>query len=128
MAKEFQKLVKLAERLRSKNGCPWDKKQTINSMLEHFLEEANEVKSAIKKCDYKNLREELGDLIFTILMIAQIARERRLFNINQVLRDIDKKIRRRHTWVFGKQKARDAKHALKMWRENKKREKSRRCK
>ncbi len=92
------------------------------------MEEANEVKVAMKKRDYKNLKEELGDLIFTMLMISQIARERRLFNINQVLRDINKKIRRRHTWVFGKYKARSAEHALKMWRANKKREKSQKCK
>lgn len=124
MSKEFSKLVDLAARLRSKNGCPWDKKQTIDSMLEHFLEEAREVKTAMKKRDYKNLREELGDLIFTIIMIAQISREKKLFNINQTLRDIYKKIRRRHTWVFGKHKARSAAHALAMWRKNKRREKS----
>lgn len=126
--KEFQKLVDLAARLRSKNGCPWDKKQTIDSMLEHFLEEAREVKAAMKKHDHKNLCEELGDLIFTMIMIAQIAKEKKKFNINNVLRDIYKKIRRRHTWVFSKHKVRSAEHALKMWRANKRREKSQICK
>lgn len=124
MSKEFKKLVDIAARLRAKNGCPWDKKQTIDSMLEHFLEEADEVKVAMKKHDHVNLREELGDLIFTMIMIAQIAKEKKKFDINNVLRDIYKKIRRRHTWVFGKQKARSAEHALEMWQLNKKREKS----
>ncbi|KKQ71488.1 MAG: tetrapyrrole methyltransferase domain-containing/MazG-like protein domain-containing protein, dITP/XTP pyrophosphatase [Candidatus Peregrinibacteria bacterium GW2011_GWC2_39_14] len=122
MSKEFNKLVRIAALLRAKNGCPWDKKQTIDSMLEHFLEEADEVKQAMNKKDYKNLREELGDLIFTMLMITQIAKERKLFNINQVLRDIDKKIRRRHTWVFGKHKVKTAEEALAMWKKNKMRE------
>ncbi|MBI5152795.1 nucleotide pyrophosphohydrolase [Candidatus Peregrinibacteria bacterium] len=119
----FSKLVDLAARLRSKNGCPWDKKQTIDSMLEHFLEEAAEVKIAMKKHDHKNLREELGDLIFTMIMIAQIAKEKKKFDMRDVLADIHKKIRRRHTWVFGKHKACSAEHALEMWRKNKRKEK-----
>lgn len=120
MPERFIQLKKLAEKLRGKNGCPWDKKQTIKSMLENIIGEAEEVKEAIEKEDYENLKEELGDLLFNIVMIAQIAEEKKLFTISEVLRDIEKKILDRHTWVFGKDKAKTADEALALWKRNKK--------
>ena len=119
---KFEDLLALAKKLRSKTGCPWDKKQTIESMLKCLSDEAEEVAQAISKKDHKNLREELGDLLFNIVLITQIAKEEKLFTMDQVIRDIDKKIRRRHTWVFGKHKVKDADHALELWKKNKIRE------
>lgn len=117
-------LEKLAEILRSEKGCPWDRKQTIQSMLEHFMEESDEVKQAIQKKDFPNLREELGDVLFQIIMIAQIAKEEDLFNFTDVINDIDHKIRSRHTWVFGEDKASTPEEALELWKRNKSKEKS----
>lgn len=122
----FPDLINLAEKLRSATGCPWDRQQTIESMLEHLEEEAGEVKEAIHKGDHKNLREELGDLLFQIVMISTIAKEKKYFTMNDVLRDIDKKIRSRHTWVFGKDKAKTPEEALAMWKRNKEKEKAKR--
>ncbi|MBU1992098.1 MAG: MazG nucleotide pyrophosphohydrolase domain-containing protein [Patescibacteria group bacterium] len=120
MPDRFKKLVKLAEYLRGANGCPWDKKQTIESMLEHVKEEAEEVYEAIEKGHAESLKEELGDLLFNVIMIAQITKEKGKFDIGDVLRDIEKKIIDRHTWVFGGDKAKTPEEALAKWKENKK--------
>jgi len=124
----FKDIEWLAKKLRSKTGCPWDRKQTISSMMENLSEEAEEVTQAIKNKDHINLKEELGDLLFQIVMIAQIAKENRQFDIKGVLKGIDKKIRSRHTWVFGKEKAKTAEEAISMWLKNKEKEKQKKAK
>jgi tetrapyrrole methylase family protein / MazG family protein len=121
----FKDILLLAEKLRSKTGCPWDRKQTIESMLKHLIEEAEEVKQAIHKKDHVNLQEELGDLLFQIVMIAQIAKENKKFDMEKVLQNIYKKIVSRHTWVFGKDKAKTPEEAVEMWLKNKQKEKKR---
>lgn len=120
----FQELLRLAAILRSPEGCPWDRKQTIQSMLEHLDEEAGEVKQAIQKGDDQNLSEELGDLLFQIIMITQIAQEEGKFTMDEVISKIDHKIRSRHTWVFGDDKAETAEEALELWKRNKQQEKN----
>ncbi|MBI2634669.1 nucleotide pyrophosphohydrolase [Candidatus Peregrinibacteria bacterium] len=117
--KTFEDLCRLAEKLRSDTGCPWDRTQTVSSMLECVDEEADEVCGAIKKEDYENLEEELGDLLFQIIMISQIAKENGHFNIDGVIAAIENKIISRHTWVFGKDKAETPDEAIAMWKENK---------
>lgn len=115
----FQNLCKLAAKLRSGTGCPWDRAQTISSMLKCIKEEAEEVCQAIENGDHENLKEELGDVLFQVIMIAQIAKENKYFTIDEVLKDIDCKIRSRHTWVFGKDKANTPEEAIAMWKKNK---------
>jgi len=88
-------------------------------MAENIENEAREVAQAFAKHDWKNLREELGDVLFNIVLTAQIAEEEKKFTIRDVLNDIDKKIRSRHTWVFGKDKAKTPEEALEMWNKNK---------
>lgn len=117
--KTFEDLLKLAEILRSENGCPWDREQTIASMLKHMDSEVHEVREAIENGDHDNLREELGDVIFQIIMIVQIAREHKYFEMGDVLNDIHEKIVSRHTWVFGDEKAQSPEHAIEMWTRNK---------
>lgn len=125
MAKKTLKdLCNLAKKLRSETGCPWDRKQTIASMLQYIENEVKEVSEAIKNADHKNLREELGDVLFQIVMIAQIAKEKGYFNIDQVVNDIYKKIVSRHTWVFGKDKAKTPEEAIEIWKLNKLKEKN----
>ena len=76
---EFTRLVKLMETLRSDEGCSWDKKQTTDSFKTFLLEEVYEVVEAIEKQNAKMLQEELGDLLFHIVFIAQICKEQQPF-------------------------------------------------
>ena len=124
--KTFQDLCKLAEKLRSSTGCPWDREQTILSMLKCVENEAREVCEAIENGDHENLKEELGDVLFQIVMIAQIAKEHGYFNIDDVIQRISHKIVSRHTWVFGKDKAKTPEEAIAMWKKNKRAEAKRR--
>jgi len=119
----FKDLLKLAEILRSEKGCPWDREQTIASMLEFIESEVHEVRVAIENGDHENLREELGDVMFQLIMVAQIAKENGYFDIDDVIKDIDIKIRDRHTWVFGDDKVETAEEAIALWRKNKAKEK-----
>ncbi len=119
----FKKLCYLAERLRAEDGCPWDREQTIASMLECVEEEAREVRVAIENGDHENLKEELGDVLFQIIMITQIAKEHDYFTIDDVITNIDKKIRSRHTWVFGDKSAATSEEAINLWKQNKRKEK-----
>ncbi len=121
--KSIRDLKILAEKLRSETGCPWDRKQTIASMLQYIEEEVGEVRQAIENGDHENLREELGDVLFQIVMISQIAKEHNYFTLDEVVTDVYNKIRSRHTWVFGKDKAKTPEEALEMWRRNKEEEK-----
>lgn len=123
MKHSFQRLIDIAIQLRSDNGCPWDRAQTIESLMEGLEEESGEVLDAVKKGDYENLREELGDLLFQIVMVSQIASEERLFTMKEVMDDIVKKLIDRHSWVFGTDKAETAEEALKKWKENKEKQK-----
>lgn len=120
--KSLKDLKDLAEKLRSDTGCPWDRKQTIASMLKCIDEEVHEVRQAIENGDHDNLKEELGDVLFQIVMIAQIAEEHKYFDLDDVVKGIYDKIKSRHTWVFGKDKAKTPEEALEMWRKNKKKE------
>ena len=122
MAKTLKDLKALAQKLRSPLGCPWDRKQTIASMLKYIDEEVEEVRQAIENGDHDNLKEELGDVLFQIVMISQIAKENKYFDLDDVITNIYKKITSRHTWVFGKDKAKTPEEAVKMWKRNKKKE------
>lgn len=117
----FDNLLKIAKKLRSPTGCPWDREQTIKSLAPKLAEEAEEVLQAIEKNDHKNLEEELGDLLFNIVLIAQFASEKKLFKMDGVLKKVTQKIIARHSWVFGadRHRVKTAKDALLLWQENK---------
>lgn len=119
---EFNNLVKLAKKLRAPGGCPWDQKQTIESLAKCIKEESDEVLEAIHKKDHPNLKEELGDLLFSMIMMMNIAAEEEHFTIEDVLKDIEEKIISRHSWVFGDDKAATAEEALELWKKNKEKE------
>lgn len=123
--KTFTDLCELAAKLRSDTGCPWDRKQTIESMLKCTDEEVLEMRQAVEKGDYENLKEELGDVLFQLVMISQIAKEHGHFDIDEVIEGISEKIISRHTWVFGDDKASTPEEALEMWRRNKEKERTR---
>lgn len=114
---EFSKLVELVAYLRSDDGCPWDQKQTMESMIECLREEAQEVVDAVEAGDMENLREELGDLILQGVFYAQLADEKDLFSVDQVLRDLNEKLVRRHPHVFGDETAENPSQAIDRWDE-----------
>lgn len=98
----FDRLVKLMETLRSDEGCPWDRKQKIAAFKTFMLEEVYEIIEAIEKEDLPELKEELGDLLFHIVFIAQICKERNAFDIEDVIEDVYRKMYHRHPHVFEK--------------------------
>ncbi len=113
----------MAAKLRSKDGgCPWDQKQTVESLKKCILEEAAEVAEAIDEGDAKHIEEELGDLLFNMVLIAQIASEKGDFDMKGVLERIGEKIISRHTWVFGTDKASTPEEAVALWMKNKEKE------
>lgn len=112
---EFDRLCEIVRRLRAPGGCPWDREQTHASLVPGLLEEAYEVKDAIRAQDDRNLREELGDLLLQAVMHAQIASEEQRFTIAEVAHEIGDKLVRRHPHVFGHAQADDSGAVLKQW-------------
>ncbi len=119
---EFTKLVELMESLRGERGCPWDKKQTEKSFTTFLLEEVYEVIEAIEKEDHQGLKEELGDLLFHIVFLAQISKERGRFDIKDVVTGAYDKMYRRHPHVFSSDAGEQP--VEKRWEEIKKAEKA----
>ncbi len=119
--------IHIIEKLRSENGCPWDKEQTHESLKPCMREEAAEVLAAIRILDKtgnpENLREELGDVLLQVVMHSQIAKEEGLFTLEDVVQEVSEKMVRRHPHVFGTVQADDSSQVLKNWEEIKKAEK-----
>jgi tetrapyrrole methylase family protein / MazG family protein len=109
--------------LRGENGCPWDRKQTHQSLRPYLIEEAYEALDAIEGGDPAHIREELGDILLQIYLHAEIARERNQFTIDDVAQSIIDKIILRHPHVFGDATVRDADHVAERWEQIKKTEK-----
>lgn len=100
MSQELNNLVELMARLRAPDGCPWDRRQTHDSLKPFLLEEAYEVLEAIEEGDPVSLKEELGDLLLQILFHSQIASERAEFTFDEIARHLGQKLIRRHPHVF----------------------------
>ncbi|HOQ14035.1 MAG TPA: nucleoside triphosphate pyrophosphohydrolase [Bacillota bacterium] len=122
---EFSDLCDIMMLLRSKDGCPWDKEQTHESIRSNFIEETYEAVEAIDKNDMKLLREELGDVMLQIVFHAEMERERGVFDINDVIDDICKKLVLRHPHVFGDVVADTSEEVLSNWDAIKAQEKER---
>src|SRR5882724_9100148 len=97
----FVQLVDLMRRLRAPGGCPWDREQTFETIKPYMLEEAYEVAEAIDNKDYKELREELGDLLLQVVFFCEMANDAGHFNVEDVVKAISDKLIRRHPHVFG---------------------------
>ena len=100
MSQAFNDLVSVVARLRSPEGCPWDVKQTHESLKPFLLEEAYEVLDALDARNPGHLREELGDLLLQVLLHAHIESEEQTFDIEDVITDLTRKLIRRHPHVF----------------------------
>lgn len=122
---KFRTLVEVMARLRAPGGCPWDRKQTFDTIKTYLLEETYEVIDAIDARDWPGLAEELGDLLLQPVFFAEMAAEEGLFTISDSLDAINGKLVRRHPHVFGDATAETAEDVRERWDEIKKREKRR---
>jgi tetrapyrrole methylase family protein/MazG family protein len=103
MSHHFTKVVELMATLRAEKGCPWDRKQTHESLKPYLLEETYELLETIDQRDDAKLREELGDVLLQVIFHSQIANEQGTFTIENVLETLAEKLIRRHPHVFGSQ-------------------------
>ena len=114
----FTDLVNLMERLRSPEGCPWDREQTYATLAPMLLEEAYEAFEAVERAregSPQELRDELGDLLFQIVFYAQVAKERGEFTIDDITTSIHNKMVRRHPHVFADARADSSADVLRSW-------------
>lgn len=102
MTQGIEGLLDVMRRLRDpQTGCPWDKEQTFATIAPYTIEESYEVADAIQRNDVRDLKEELGDLLFQVVFHARIAEEMGLFNFDDVATGMSEKLIRRHPHVFG---------------------------
>lgn len=114
---QFNELIRIIKKLRSPDGCPWDREQTAESLKSALIEEVYETIAAIEAKDESNTQEELGDMLLLVAMISQIKHEEGHFNISDVLSELNDKLVRRHPHVFTDKKAANAEEALSNWEE-----------
>jgi XTP/dITP diphosphohydrolase len=100
MGEAVAEVARVADRLRAPGGCPWDREQTHSTLRPFALEEAHEVVEAIDSGNAPRLRDELGDLLFQVVIHAQLAREDGTFDLADVARGLAEKLVRRHPHVF----------------------------
>ncbi|EKO3852486.1 TPA: nucleoside triphosphate pyrophosphohydrolase [Vibrio harveyi] len=101
MSHPIEQLEQIMAKLRDpESGCPWDLKQTFDTIVPHTIEETYEVVDAIQNRDWSNLQEELGDLLFQVIFYSQMAKEQGLFEFSDVVETVNEKLTRRHPHVF----------------------------
>jgi MazG family protein len=120
----FAELVRIMTRLRAPGGCPWDRKQTFDTIKSYLLEEAYEVMDAIDARDWDGLKDELGDLLLQPVFFAQMANDEGWFDIADSLDAINNKLVRRHPHVFGDATAHTAEDVKHRWDEIKNQERA----
>ena len=129
MEKQYscEDFVKIIERLRAKDGCPWDREQTHDSLRPCMMEEAAEFVSSIRiyheSGSAENMREELGDILLQVVMHSVIAQEEGLFTMDDVIEEVSEKMIRRHPHIFGTVQVDSSAEVLQNWDEIKKKEK-----
>lgn len=119
----FDSLLQVIRDLRGPDGCPWDKVQTHGTLAPYAIEEVFEMVEAIESGDEKHICEELGDVLFQVVLHAQLGAERGSFTISEVLDSITSKIVRRHPHVFAQTKVSGSDEVLANWEEIKRLEK-----
>jgi MazG family protein len=117
MAEALDQLKAVVARLRSPNGCPWDRQQTHKSLIPYLREESAELADALKGGRWHEVEDELGDILFHVMLHAKIAEEKGWFTIDDVARAQALKLRRRHPHVFARdRKFRTAGEVLRHWK------------
>lgn len=120
----FSNLIDTVTELRSENGCPWDRRQSSESLLKYLKSEVQELIDAINNDDPDNICEELGDVLYLIVMISQINNDNGNFAIDRVIEGITEKLIRRHPHVFAGLKVEDEEELREQWQRIKAAEKS----
>jgi XTP/dITP diphosphohydrolase/ATP diphosphatase len=115
--------IAIMARLRAPDGCPWDREQTFDSIKRHTLEETYEVFDAIERRAWRDLKDELGDLVLQVLFYAQMASEAGYFTIEDVASNLNAKLIRRHPHIFAGVQAADSDAVLRNWEQIKQSEK-----
>jgi len=122
--KKFDRFINIVRELRSENGCPWDKEQSPDSLKRYLLEETQETIEAINNNNQQHIKDELGDILYVIVLLAQIHNEVNAFDIGDVIDSITDKMIRRHPHVFNDEKIETVAELRKKWLEIKNMEKS----
>jgi tetrapyrrole methylase family protein/MazG family protein len=120
--RRFDFLVQVIEHLRSPEGCPWDRKQTHESLRPYLIEEAYEFLDAVAEQDEHAMADELGDVLLQVMLHSQIAKEEGTFDVYEVIERLTDKMIRRHPHVFGEATAETAEDVKRNWEEIKKQE------
>ena len=122
-SENMRKMISLVNKLRGDGGCPWLKKQDLKKQFNEFKSEVKELENAIVNNDINNLREELGDVFWDLLMLIVFSEEEYDFKIENILDNTSQKIIRRKPYVFGDEKAETPEEAIAIWNRIKKEEK-----
>ena len=125
--RHIESLVEIVRSLRAPDGCPWDREQTHESLTQYAIEETHELVEAIEspepeKIKDQKIKEELGDVLFQVVLHSQLASERGAFTLEDVIASISEKLVRRHPHVFGDAKVTDSAEVVRNWEEIKKAE------
>ncbi|MFH1442107.1 MAG: MazG nucleotide pyrophosphohydrolase domain-containing protein [Candidatus Omnitrophota bacterium] len=130
MAKKtkFTELKKIFSTLHGPKGCLWDKKQTHRSLIPYLKEETQEFIQAARSNNIHHMKEELGDILLQVMFHSQIAEKENKFNIEDVIEELAKKMKRRHPHVFANVKVKSASHITRNWNKIKAVEKGRKVK
>ncbi|MFO8016543.1 MAG: MazG nucleotide pyrophosphohydrolase domain-containing protein [Candidatus Woesearchaeota archaeon] len=122
MEESFKRLNELCRKLRRE--CPWDSRQTIESYFRYVLDEAEEFNEAAEKGDHEGMKEELGDVMWNLLMISRMAEEKGMFSIRDAMESAHEKMVRRHPHVFNGESD-NVEDIERRWKEIKREEKNR---
>ncbi|MFT5727868.1 MAG: tetrapyrrole methylase family protein/MazG family protein [Desulforhopalus sp.] len=113
----LQALINTISTLRSDQGCPWDKRQTPDSILKYLNSETEELITAIENNDTENTCEELGDVLYLLIMIATYYNEKGIFDFSTVIQTVNEKLIRRHPHVFAGKTYKDEADLDRQWQE-----------
>ena len=122
---KFNQLKKIFRTLHGPRGCLWDKEQTHRSLLRYLREEAGEYRRAVERGNPQEMKEELGDVLLQVMFHAQIAAKAKVFDIEDVIDGLIRKLKRRHPHVFGKTKVKSSREIIVNWNRIKAKEKGR---
>ena len=125
--RHIESLVEIVRSLRAPDGCPWDREQTHESLTQYAIEETHELVEAIESTSAaamkdQKIKEELGDVLFQVVLHSQLASERGAFTLEDVIASISEKLVRRHPHVFADVKVADSAEVIRNWEEIKKAE------
>lgn len=124
-ATKFTQLKAIFKTLHGRRGCLWDKKQTHRTLLPYLKEETREFIAAVKQNDPSHMKEELGDILLQVMFHCQIAAKEKRFDIEGVIEELTRKLKRRHPHVFGKVKVNSPRQIIRNWHRIKKEERRR---